>query len=593
MVGKYVIFPNISNWKLGLGLPSQHLAVYHHLSCFFAYMAQTTPQVPTTEVSVPAPLPPVSRGSRILVAVLILIFVLHCLWFIRTQAFTNDEPEHLVAGLEAWRFGEFKRWHDQPPLARLLFAIPLQKTNWSYKLVDEEVNPVSPAAEVWLGRSRPMNVLLGVGLLLLLWATAWRLFSESAANFALALAVLSPDLIAHFSLATIDGIGALFIFAVAVQLARWWLQATRGRALVLGLLLGGMLLSKFNSPPLFTLALAAILIRTGDGMSWSPRNWRWGRAAAVFAIACFTVWTGYFYHISKVTFADQMVTIHFSGYTKMLQYEMPTLQRPITIFLPACEWMTGLGQVIVHNMEGHRSFFLGWYSTQGFKTYFPAAMLLKWPIVVLALALIGILFAAQRRFPARRELLLMSIFPAIYFVFAVFSHINIGVRHVLPIYPFLLLYAALAWDTLRRNKRATLVLLGLLVFQAADIARYAPDYLSYFTIAVPQDKTWQYLSDSNTDWGQGMYALRNYQREHPKENLYVAYVGEVDPEFYGIRYTKLEEGDRPSGTVVVSATHLSGELLQDHHAFRWLLAYPRKTILNHTLYVFDVRPHGK
>lgn len=536
---------------------------------------------------------PLSTTSRILVPILILIFIAQCAWFIRTQSFTNDEPEHLVAGLEAWRFGEFKRWHDQPPLARLLFAIPLQKSNWSYKLVDGEVNPVTPKAEVWLDRSRPMNVILGVALLLLLWATARRLFSESAANFALALAVLSPDLIAHFSLATIDGVGSLFIFAVAVQLARWWMKPTRGRALLLGALLGGMLLSKFNSPPLFALALGAILLRTTDGPRWSPRRWNWRLTGAVFAVACLIVWAGYFFHVSKVTFADQMVTIHFSGYTKLLQYDMPTLQQPITIFLPACEWMTGLGQVIVHNMEGHRSFFLGHYSTEGFKLYFPVAILLKWPLIVLVLSLIGIALLVWQKFPARRELLLMSIFPAVYFAFAVISHINIGIRHVLPIYPFLLLYAALVWEFFRKNKRATVVLLALIPLQAADIARYAPDYLSYFTVAVRPDRTWRYLSDSNTDWGQGMYALRDYQAAHPDENIYLAYVGEVDPAFYGIRYTRLNEGDRPTGTVVVSATHLSGELLKDHHAYRWLLAYPRKTILNHTLYVFDVQPEGK
>lgn len=536
---------------------------------------------------------PMSLVSRILVPVLILIFIAQCAWFIRTQAFTNDEPEHLVAGLEAWRFGEFKRWHDQPPLARLLFAIPLQKTNWSYKLVDDEVNPVTPKAEVWLDRSRPINVVLGVALLLLLWVTARRLFSESAANFALALAVLSPDLIAHFSLATIDGVGALFIFAVAIQLARWWMNPTRGRALWLGVLLGALLLSKFNSPPLLALAIAGMLVRTADGFRWSPRRWNWRLAGTVFAISCLAVWTGYFFHVSKVTFANQMVTIHFSGYTKILQYDMPTLQWPVTIFLPACEWMTGLGQVIVHNMEGHRSFFLGQYSWQGFKLYFPVAILLKWPMIVLALALTGIALMFWRRFPARRELLLMSIFPAVYFAFAIISHINIGIRHVLPIYPFFLLYAALVWDMFRQNKRAVLVLLALIPLQTADIARYAPDYLSYFTVAVRPDQTWKYLSDSNTDWGQGMYALRAYQQAHPSENIYLAYVGEVDPAFYGIRYTRLKEGDRPAGTVVVSATHLSGELLQDHHAFRWLLAYPRKTILNHTLHVFDVPPEAK
>jgi hypothetical protein len=84
-----------------------------------------------------------------------------------------------------------------------------------------------------------------------------------------------------------------------------------------------------------------------------------------------------------------------------------------------------------------------------------------------------------------------------------------------------------------------------------------------------------------------MFALREYQREHPAENIYLAYVGEVDPAFYGIRYTRLGESDHPAGTVIVSATHLSGQLLKDHRAYRWLLPYPRKAILNHTLHVFD------
>jgi hypothetical protein len=304
------------------------------------------------------------------------------------------------------------------------------------------------------------------------------------------------------------------------------------------------------------------------------------------------VWSGYFFHVSKVTFADQMVTIHFSGYTKLLQYEMPTLKNPITIFLPACEWMTGLGMVVFHNMEGHRSFLLGHYSANGFKLYFPAAILLKWPLIILLLGAGGAWVVLRRLIPAWRALLLIGIFPAVYLAFAIFAHINIGVRHVLPLYPFLLLYAGAAAEW-ARGLRWTKLLLGiLLIAQAADIARYAPDYLSYFTVFVKPASTWQLLSDSNTDWGQGMVALRQYQAEHPSGAIHLAYVGEVDPALYGIRYTRLNEEERPSGIVVVSATHLSGQLLQNHSAYRWLLQYPLRTILNHTLYVFDV-PRAK
>jgi hypothetical protein len=167
---------------------------------------------------------------------------------------------------------------------------------------------------------------------------------------------------------------------------------------------------------------------------------------------------------------------------------------------------------------------------------------------------------------------------------------------MLPVYPFLLLFTGAVWEWARGwrwNPRWTKAVFGvLLLAQAADIARYAPDYLSYFTVLVRPAETWKLLSDSNTDWGQGMVALRQFQAEHPNEPMHLAYVGEVDPAWYGIRYIRLKEEDHPSGLVVVSATHLSGQLLKDHFAYRWLLRYPVRAVLNHTLYVFEVPAGG-
>jgi len=69
---------------------------------------------------------------------------------------------------------------------------------------------------------------------------------------------------------------------------------------------------------------------------------------------------------------------------------------------------------------------------------------------------------------------------------------------------------------------------------------------------------------------------------------HVIVLANPNPSWYGIRYLPLEEGDRATGTVVVSATHLSGELLQNPARYHWLLGYPLKTVLDHTLYVFEV-----
>ncbi len=532
------------------------------------------------------------RAIRVLAALLLVVYLAECAWFIRTQSFTYDEPEHIVAGLEAWRYGEFKQWHDQPPLARLLFTLPLVKSQWSYRYTGVQVRPVSPAPEQWLWPSRAVVAAMGAVLLLLLWTTARRYFSEAAALFVIALAAFSPDLIAHFSLTTIDGLGALLTFAAALAWLRYWKSNSRRNAVLLGVVLGLLLLAKFNSPPQFVLTLLLVLVLAPAELRRHSQGLQFRRTLAVLAIACLVVWAGYFFHVSRVTFADQAVTLHFPGYSKSLQYEMSTGKTPISIFMPACEWFTGLGMVVAHNREGHRAFFLGRYSTQGWRFYFPVAMLLKWPVLVLLTGTAGFLLAVFRKVAAWRDLLVLAVFPAVYLALAMTSHINIGVRHALPLYPFLLLFCGACAEWLlthARNLRAAHLVLGaVILLQAVDVARYAPSYLSYFSICVPQSETWRLLSTSNTDWGQPLVALREFQVQHPERPLHLAYVGEVDPAFYGIHYLPLHEEDRPSGLVAVSTTHLSGELLHNPEAYRWLLRYPPVAVLDHTMFVFDV-----
>jgi dolichyl-phosphate-mannose-protein mannosyltransferase len=578
--------------------------------------------------------PACRRSTLVVVPLLLLAFVLQCAWFIRTQSFTVDESDHIIAGLDAWHYGEFERWHEHPPLARLWFALPLLSAHCKYEnhttshsndgpvhlgsaldqklqnapdsldrsgwYVDQEVVPISPAPEVWLYRARAMNVVFGVALLLLLWSVARRLFSEGAANFILALAAISPELISHYSVATTDGAGVLFTFAAVAQLIRWRHNPSRGQLILLGLALGAALLSKLSTLPAFALVLLIMLLSKPQqgpqtaaasggqswGFGWNPAHWNWAPAAAAATIAAVSVWAGYFFHVSKVVFHDGLVTLHFSGYTKLLSYPLP-FSKNFHIFIPACEFLTGIGMVVVHNMEGHHSYFLGQASaTGGWKLYFPVAVLLKWPISILLLALSGALIVLRRRLP--KDLLILTVFPVVFFAMAINGNMNIGVRHVLPVYPFVLLYAAAVWEWARNMKKAKLVLLALLCLQAADVLRYAPDYLSYFNVFIKPSESYRYLSDSNLDWGQGLIALRNYQNGHPNDTIHLAYYGLVDPAWYGIRYVPMRENEHPTGTVIVSATHLAGQLLNDPHAYHWLLRYPVKTILNHTLYVFEV-----
>jgi len=554
----------------------------------------STPAVQSTATYAAAPVPAARPWFRLaLPALLLLVYVAQCAWFIGTQSFTFDEPVHIVTGQEMWRYSRIQDWNDHPPLQRLLCTLPLVSSKWQVDVQGHFPEFLAlgfhPSPQEMADRGRAVSVVLGIILALVLWTTARRLFSEDAANLALGLFAFSPALIAHYSLITTDGIGVLMIFATAVQLLRWRHNPTRVQTVLLGAVMGLLLLAKFYTPPMFLVALGWVLVLKPEGVAFHPRRWNWRAAAAVCALAFLVLWAGYFFHVSRLTMRDGRFIATFPNRAPIIK----NMRTPVnfSIPIPAGEYLEGLRNVAFHNHRGHQSFFLGTASLKGgWKLYYPTVMLLKWPTAVVLMFLIFLVLAASRRIRVPRDLLIMASFPAVYFVFAIFSHIDIGDRHILPMYPFVLLFVAGgAWQLTRRSRAALLLVLLAVALNAADALRYAPDYLSYFTPFVPPSQSYKLLSDSNLDWGQGLLALRGYQAAHPQEKIYLAYFGSVDPAAYGLRVEKLEGNQRVSGaTVVISATQLTGQMLENFDAYHWVLRYPQTAILNHSLHVFRI-----
>ena len=433
--------------------------------------------------------------------------------------------------------------------------------------------------------------LLGLALAWLVWRAADRLFSRTAANFALALFAFSPSLIAHFSIATTDGAATLFIFAAAWNLVRWRREPTWQKTFVLGLLLGLMLLAKFSTAPMFVLALAWMLLLGADKMIQPPNRWNWGRTAAALLLAFVVVWAGYFFHVAHLTVRDGTLTATFPNWNQPIV--KPARGSNYSVLIPAGEYVEGFRELVRHNRQGQPAFFLGEVSTHGgWKLYYPVVILLKWPAIVLVLALTGLLLAVRRKLRLPADLWIMASFPALYLAMAIFARFNLGERHVLPLYPFAILFAAAVWVWGRQRPAAVALLILLATLNAADALRFAPGYLSYFTPFVRSSESYRLLTDSNLDWGQGLLALRDYQRNHPGERISLSYFGSVDPQAYGIHSDLFGGGKDVSGTVVVSATNLSGQYLAEPESYRWLLQQKPVRILDHSLYVFQVRDSG-
>jgi len=529
---------------------------------------------------------------RLIPCLLLAIFALQSLWFIRTQSLTYDEPAHIVAGSEAWRAGRFERWNDHPPLGRLWLTLPIAATPLDYDVhfTDRDFlfTRLQPGPEWLAWHTRPMNTLLGIALGIVLWFTTRRVFSEGAANVALALFAFTPSLIAHFSVATTDGIGTLFIFLVAAQLVRWRHSRTVLNAIIMGLLLGGLLLSKFYAPPLVILALLLMLIVGPDKHRWLARKLNWRPALAAFCIALFVLWAGYFFHVSHLETSDGQVHASFPNRADRVWDTKSSLR--LSVVVPAGEFVEGLREVARNNHSGRPAWFLGKVYQHGAGwTYYPVAILLKWPTMLLLLAILSTALAVRATSRMRPDLVLLLLFPAVFSCFALAAKYNIGERHVLPLYPFALLIAGGIWEHARTSKLAMTAIVLALCLNAADALRYAPDYLSYFNILVRPQNSWQLLTDSNLDWGQGLIALREYQQDHPDEQVQLAYFGSVDPALYGIRAAPLARHEETKGSIVIGATLLSGQTLEDPDAYRWLWAFPAKRVIDHCLWVYEVK----
>ena len=221
------------------------------------------------------------------------------------------------------------------------------------------------------------------------------------------------------------------------------------------------------------------------------------------------------------------------------------------------------------------SFLMGQYSIDGWSYYFPLAFVFKTPIATLLAIGLAIWVAIKRRAAGGDvwTMLCLAVPIFIYRAIAIGGHLNLGVRHLFPIYPFIFLSVGLGfarfWEWKRRP--AIIVSTVLAVALAAETLAAMPDYIPFFNVAVGGSRGGlSLLTDSNIDWGQDAKLLARWQQRHPDAHLYVCYFGRADLKYYGIKYVNLPGGEEDRGaldkfpplsehdTWAISATNLQG-----------------------------------
>jgi len=557
---------------------------------------------PTSADALSGPEPIRAWEMILLGAFLAGFFVLTWLSLVQ-KSVTVDEFAFVPAGLSHLRTGDFRLEALNPPLLRMLAALPLAASEVQLPLEQGWKNAhqwqmgyefMYANAEFYQDlfiRARAVIVVLGAFLVLLVWRWARELYGRRSGLFAAGLSAFCPNLMAHAGLATTD-LGTAFFFLGALY-AFWQFCRRPGAAggIGAGLLLGLALLAKFTSLLLLPLFLLLGLgFRLAGGRPWNRRAAGTGLALLIL-VSWITLNSGYFWQGFGASLRDQ--PFQSRTWQRIAAAWPGKLPLPLPLdFIRGLDWKTRDDEV---NRGGY---LLGRDSKEGWRSYYLVAFLVKTPVP--ALLLIGLGFLSLRRLSKSTlpEELFVFVPPVLLIaVMSLFTHVNTGLRYILPAYPFLYMIAARSqarWFQPRGWSRAGMAL--LLGGQILSNLLIFPDYLAYFNFAAGgPDRGKNILIASNLDWGQDLIGLKRYLDAAKIDSICLAYFGRAEPAIYGISHTVPLPGRRCE-LIAVSANLLMGmqDFLLDQgrpvwtrpDQFAWLRGEPPVKIIGHSIYIF-------
>jgi hypothetical protein len=524
---------------------------------------------------------------------------------VRQQSQTFDESTHLFAGFEYWKHADFGRNPEHPPLVKLLASLPLLPMGLHeppaipvpFFKAQDFINGTqllyTADADAILLRGRLMIALFSLALGLLVFLATKEIFGPLAAVIAILLFAFEPNLLANGVIVTTDMALALFLFASVYTFYRFCNKPSAARLTLCAVATSLGIVAKHSGvlifPTLILLALADLLL-PASGSHFSGRHFSvkpvatYDRkrqlrqlALALLCIAVFSyvvLWAFYGFRYAARPGQLQMAP-PLSAYVGILTHP---LQRSVIEFLARHHLLPEAylyGWVDILFSQGTRpSFIFGHlYSTSKW-FFFPAVFLLKTSLTLMLLLLI---LPFARIYGRRRELVFLSL-PVVFFLFAaIFSNINMGVRYLLPIYPFCIVLASAAAAALfTRSVVGKVAVAALLLLTVFSSLHSYPNFLAYSNeLFGGPAHTYRFATDNNADWGQGLKWTKSYLDQHPDPNCWFDYYGNptVPPAYYGIHCKPLMNGmshliglagapipSTITGTVLISSTETDGLL---------------------------------
>jgi 4-amino-4-deoxy-L-arabinose transferase-like glycosyltransferase len=486
-----------------------------------------------------------------------------------------DDSMHMPAGYSYLLTRDYRLNQEHPPLIKLLSGLGLWKLHpdfpfaspgWQQAAIPEDpedgmvrieeaffdINAKQFDQIAFYGRL-PV-IIVPLVLLCAVWWFTRQLFGPTPALIATVLLATEPNIIGN-SIVVQDDIAAALALLLFVMALRKFLVGARPRdALVLGGALGLALVTKYSLLVLLPLSFLILVVHAARQVirQRSSLTSVVLSSCLVFLVAYFILIGLYAFHVDGIDGDESSVIaswFYLSGnsaemFQKFLMWLPPLLPR---------YFVHGIELVVHDSREGRRAFLLGQVSDKGWWYYFPIAFALKTTIPFLLTSVCGIVCSLVNvAFRKRYVLLYVLLPPVLYLVLCMTSHLNIGVRHLLPLFPFVAIagagfLSAVIEFALRRgtkhklqstkmaSMRAAIVVLVLSPNLLIGIFTY-PNYLTYFSLlAGGTEQGWKMLSDSNVETGQEVKTLATYLKDRGENRVAGIMVGGEFLRFYGIQ----------------------------------------------------------
>ena len=523
-----------------------------------------------------------------------LLAVLACALCISTYHFFGnfwDEPEHIAAGLVLIDRGEYRYDNQHPPLARLAAAIGPYLAGARF-----HGNPMpigeAQGRDLLYNSPASYNELLTLArlgmlpFLLLLLAASWlwvrRWYGEAAALVTLLFLVSTPVILGHAAVVALDVPVTAMTIMTLYLLLRWFEAPSIAAGLRLGLAAGLAVATKMSAVPFIGVAALSLIALRLLFARRAPLTWMLQRrlgTAALAVLLTLVIMVGlYGPKLVYLTTPDLAPSpaldflaghhgaLHDLAYRFAARVPLPLGFSMVPLNFLGVEW---------HNEHGHPSFLLGHTAGNGWWYFYLVALAVKTPLPLLLLGLSGLGLLAVRGWRGANVYLLAPAlcFASILMFCCVYSHINIGVRHVLIAYPLLAMGAGYAVCAAWQHWHARLAraaIAALVLWQIAILAYAYPDYLAYFN-ALAGDHPERILVDSDLDWGgQDLRRLEQVLAARGVRQLWLGYKGTADLSREALPpYTLLKPDEPAHGWVAITMLTLQ----ENPAGYGWLMQY--------------------